>query len=52
MTGRQARVSPAGACLFLSNDELEEAGVDPENDDTVSLTIEHGGIKLDPVSDD
>jgi len=47
MTDRTARVSRAGAGLFVTYAELREAGVNPD-DGEVSYEIDDGEIRLNP----
>ena len=46
MTSRTARLSSAGCALFLSGEELEELGVDPDTSENVEYRLENGEIRL------
>lgn len=46
MSSREARVSDAGAAIFLAPGELEALGFDPKRVDRLEYGIENGEIRL------
>ena len=47
MSSRQARVSDAGAGLFLTPDELRALGIEPDAGETVTYSIRDGVVQLE-----
>jgi len=45
---RAARVSPAGAAVFLTSADLEELGVDPETVESIAYSVRDGDLRLKP----
>jgi len=51
MTDRTAKVSEAGASVFLTPEELRDAGINPTEEHQLSYVLEGNSIQLKPEGD-
>lgn len=51
-TAREARLSPAGCAIFVTESELSSLGIDAEATDSLEYRVTRSGIELTNTTDD